>query len=284
MTSTVLDVGVFLLLVSAGVLSLVAVDEPLERSTRGEEVGDAVDVLATTATVTFDPRAPKASDGAGGGSVRDGRRVHGSLRVLLAEATVASAGIGDAVVDPNGPALARAVERAVASRLGPNAQVIARWEPVAGADFGGEVTVGAEPPEDRPVHTAVVSVPTPFAPANAGGPSAVRAFAREFVAARFPPDEMDAALGRDDASATHAASRYRQASAAVLGDESAVANATPEEANAVIACGLAKRLSNGRGETASDRASEAAPNEPNETANGFERRGTAPVRLVVRRW
>lgn len=262
MTSTVLDAGVFLLLVSASVLALVAVDDPAEQPS--EEGG----VLATTATVAFDPRGSESTGDVRTDPSRGERRVHGSLRGLLAEATVAGAGIGDAAVDPDGVAFGRAVEREVAARLGPNTRVVARWNPIGESDFGGEVSVGPEPPSDRPVRTEVIAVPTPFAPANAADQSAVRAFASGFVAARFPAAELRAALRGEDAAAAHAASRYRHASAVVLGDESAVVNATPREANAAIARGLARALSNG----SRDRGDRS------------ERREVASVRIVVRRW
>lgn len=278
MTSTVLDVGVFLLLASAAMLALVAVDDPVDRPSPD------VDVLATTATVTFGPPWTDAIGSEQEGTSSDGtdradRRVHGSLRELLATAAVASAGPGDAVVDPAGAAFARAVEREVATRVGSRTQVIASWQPVRESDFGGTLVVGSEPPSDRPVRTAVVAVPTPFSTATATEPASIRAFASAFVAARFPVDGCRAALVDGDGRAVHVASRYRHAAAVVLEDESAVANATPAAANDEIARGLAETLSTGSIDGGSagsiDRVGPSKRRDDREIAS---------VRIVVRRW
>lgn len=275
MTSTVLDVGVFLLLASASVLALVAVDEPVASPSGG------TDVLATTATVTVDPGPPDVDAGTSPEPGHADRRVHGSLRELIARAAVANAGVDDATVDPDGVAFRRAVERAVASRLGPHTRIHASWQPVAGSRFGGEVAVGPSPPSDRPVRAAVVAVPAPFPPADASDAPSVRSFASAFVDARFPPNELRATLRGNDAAAAHAAVRYRHAGEVVLGNESAIVHATPREANAAIARGLAETLSDESGGPATPSATGEADAEPPRPS---EPRQVTVVRIVVRWW
>lgn len=270
MTSTVIDAGVFLLLVSASVLALGSAVEPTGPFASTPATGAGADVLATTATVAFDPRTPDAEAGT---TSADERRVHGSLRELIARGTVAGAGIDGHALDPDGVAFRRAIERELDARLDERTQVIASWEPVAGSEFRGELRAGARPPSDAAVYATVVSVPTPFHPVDTGNPDSVRSFAAAFIDARFPVEELRASLRGNDATAAHAAARYRQAATLTLGDDTTLEGATSEEANAAIATGLARRLTEG-----SNRTTQSS-NHPEATA-----RDGAAVRIVVRRW
>ena len=270
MTSTAIDAGVFLLLVSASVLALGSAMEPTGPFASSPAAGAGTDVLATTATVAFDPRTPDVETGT---TAADERRVHGSLRELIARGTVAGAGIDGNALDPDGVAFRRAVERELDARLDGRTQVIASWEPVDGSEFHGELRAGRTPPTDAAVHAAVVSVPTPFHPADVDDPDDVRSFASAFVDDRFPVESLRADLRGDDAAAAHAELRYQQAAALTLGDNTALEGATPAEANAAIAGGLAGRLTDGSNTTT------RSPTR----SNGTDRDG-ASVRIVVRRW
>lgn len=271
MTSTAIDAGVFLLLVSASVLALGSAVDPTGPFASASAAGTGADVLATTATVTFDPRSPDADPG---GKPADERRVHGSLRELVARGTVAGAGIDGHALDPDGVAFRRAVERDLEARLDGRTQVIATWEPVTGSAFRGELRAGGEPPPEAAVHATVVSVPAPFPPTEATDRDGLRSFASAFVDDRFSVQTMRASLQGDDAAAAHAAARYRQATALTLGDGTALEGATPEEANAAIANGLAERLA--RDSNTTTRSSHSL----SDSTSG-ER---AAVRIVVRRW
>ncbi|AUX09104.1 hypothetical protein AArcSl_1475 [Halalkaliarchaeum desulfuricum] len=272
MTSTAIDAGVFLLLVSASVLALGSAVEPAGPFASSTASGTGVDVLATTATVAYDPRM-SGTDAGGGTTAGDERRVHGSLRGLIARGTVAGAGIGDDALDPDGVAFRRAVERELDARLDGRTQVIATWEPVAGSEFRGKLRAGGQPPPDAAVHATVVSVPTPFPPADIDDPDSVRSFASAFVDDRFPVEALRASLRGEDAAASHAAARYRHAGAVALGDGTAVEGTTPEETNAALAGGLARRIAT------SSTATGTSSKQPGGTA-----RDGAAVRIVVRRW
>lgn len=274
MTSTVVDVGVFLLFVTGSVLALTATSNP------PPGVGVEPDILAVTATVAFDPGSVNARSETSDES-RYQRRVHGSMSELLAKATVASAGCGEESIDPEGVAFKRATERQVETRLRPRTQVIAHWRPVPGSDFGGKIVVGPSPPADRTVNTAVMTVPTPYSSVDSHDSPAVRSFTTAFVNARFPVNQMRATLTGTDGAATHAAVRYRQASKTVLGDKSAVVGVSPREANSAIAAGLAKTLSDN---TNGNRSENDRDSEPSSIRRESHNRNGSVVRIVLRRW
>lgn len=152
-TSTVLDVGVCLLLVSASVGVLTSSSPTAESSS-----DDAATLVATTtATVSYElePVAPNGST-----PTRMDRQVHGTLAELLASAVIAGATVGEDDLSPGATAFASQVTAATRGRIDTRTQVVAIWEPYPGASERGRVTVGRTPPNDADVSATVVSVPS----------------------------------------------------------------------------------------------------------------------------
>lgn len=264
--STVLDVAVFLLLVSAAVGILYAAPDAGD-SRDGADVAPAVaTTLATTTTgVEYAPRV----DGAAG-AVRTQR---GSVLALLALATVANtvwddAGSGDApagaatadaagVLAPAYEAAVRNETRAVLRGLERDAtiQVRAVWEPLPGSGLRGETVVGPSPPPGTDVHAATTTVPvgTPRASAGAngapGGASArdcrvlAEVVARDVIGQRFPTERTSATLRGDGGSRERVRARYRAVAASLGIDPDEVPRgADATGANARLAAALASQL------------------------------------------
>lgn len=177
--STVLDVALFVLLVSAAVGVIYAA--PTVEDGVGDDSADvaavATTLASTTATVEYQPRI------GGGNGPASHRADRGSVAGMLATATVERAVVeqrfggqrtpgqssadqqsaGQLAADRQSP-YAIAVENETRRALGAvdgtsGVQVQARWEPLPGADVGAVTTVGDEPPIDADVHAATVEVP-----------------------------------------------------------------------------------------------------------------------------
>ncbi|MFC4549912.1 hypothetical protein ACFO3H_06315, partial [Halorussus sp. GCM10023401] len=145
-TSTVLDVALCLLFVTASVVTLVGA--PSEREPSRDTAETTAGVVATsTANVTYalgDERRP--------------RTVHDTLAGLLATAAVTNATVEghQRGLFPHSGGFRRAVARTVAASLRRTAirgatgrddlraQVVARWEPYWGSALRGRVTAGAK--------------------------------------------------------------------------------------------------------------------------------------------
>lgn len=226
--STVLDVSLFLLLVSASAFVLVGTSPP-----RGTPAaGPTTDVLAaSTATVNYSivPSGTGGDPGQNAGSAgsRD-RTVHDTLAGLLAAGAVSDAtvhGPGTARTDDGSESgFERALETAVADALARPArtQVIVRWRPYAGSTLGGEVSVGGPPPDDATVGAATLTVPSGTPPAKqrareaartGGFDSLSRVVARGIVEASFPPDATRTALRSDGPTGATTERAYRRAAA-----------------------------------------------------------------------
>jgi hypothetical protein len=156
--STVLDVSLCLLLVSAAVLTLVAapVDGPDPAAGTAEE-------LATTLGTTQTSVTYGASD--------DARTAHGSHAALLATAarTDRTAATGQSFREA-----VRTATRAVLSGDGWRGHVVARWRPYEASEPVGVVEAGAAPPRGADTHAATTTVPSGLRPV---GPEARRAAA-----------------------------------------------------------------------------------------------------------
>lgn len=177
--STVLDVALFLLLVSAAVGVLYAAPSPNSEptATGGDDAAAVATTLAsTTATVEYAPEQSggglrSAADPAGTATAtaagrledrNDSRRTdRGTVAVLLARATVERAAT-DARADASRSPYVRAVEnetRQVLDAVEGGVQVRVRWEPLSGAEPAGQTTVGDAPPAAADVHAATIDVP-----------------------------------------------------------------------------------------------------------------------------
>lgn len=153
--STVLDVALFLLLVSVAVGLLYAAPRAGDPQSDPDVAAETATTLATTTTTVR--YAPAGSADA------PERPVRGTVAEHLAAAAVANARI-DGRPLREAPAYHEGVRDVTRRTLadvgdGTRIQVRAVWEPLPGADAGGEVVVGPSPPPDADVHAATVEVP-----------------------------------------------------------------------------------------------------------------------------
>ncbi len=183
MTSTVLDVTVLLLCVSAGVVVLGNTGGGPEAGTAGGTAGDVADRLVTeTATITY------SVDGGARDAVADDERptheartVHATLAELLAMTTANGSETGtetadrfrsrvletvDDALDPRTRVDVRAGrterQRSAGSRRDPSASGGGEGTTGSGSGFGRRtVSLGDEPPRNADVTTAVVTHPGP---------------------------------------------------------------------------------------------------------------------------
>lgn len=266
--STVFDVALFLLLVSAAVGVLYAAPEPEPADGRGADADDAAALATTlsasTTTVEYAP-AFESADAA----VRTDR---GSIAELLAAATVADATVSGRPLGPDEQyvdAVGNETRTTLAGVGGAGeVQLQTRWDPLPGADIGGATTIGPAPPLDADVHAATVSVP--LGTARDSGVAAKRwdesatvstnrtlvevartdgcvalstAIARRVVGHFFPPESVEATLRGDAAGRRQTATRYETFAAAVGADPDGVPlEDGPRDANAVLVEALADEL------------------------------------------
>jgi len=177
--STVLDVTVFLLLVSAAVLVVVQpeAERPPERT-----VGETANLLATTTgeveyRIETDelPPGERRTDS---GDSEDGRSRqlrertrHGTLAGLLARAAVANATIDGERVAPESVEFRRGVERETQPLLPNRTSVRAQWVPYPGAPISGAIVVGDPPPDGTNTQMATLTVPLPGLASDTGDTS-----------------------------------------------------------------------------------------------------------------
>lgn len=210
--STVVDVSVFLLLVSAAAYSVVtATGGAVDATATPDRDETTVETLATTtATVRYD----LGVDDRTGDPVERVR--HGTLAELLATAAVANVSVDSAPPAPYAGGFVEAVRASVAPALGGRAQVTATWQPVPGSGLDGVVRVGRAPPTDATVHAATLTVDSGVPPArdaalaaSTGGYGHVAdAVARRTVAGLFPPRETRVALRGGGADAVVTRERF----------------------------------------------------------------------------
>lgn len=160
--SSVLDVTVCLLLVSASAVTLTHAPTTPDREQPGR--ADAVLELLTTSTVRIDyASSPSRPDDA------SNLTAHGTLAGLLAAGTVANATAHGEPIAPSTTGYRRAVAASVrraTARQDVRVQVLVRWRPYPGAHVRGRFAVGPSPPPSVDVDAASATVPW--------GPSPVR--------------------------------------------------------------------------------------------------------------
>lgn len=268
--STVLDVGLALLLIGGAIAVVVAGVPVTERPDAGTDPADAVARdLTTTARVNYTVAGPD-------GSVR--RHAHGTVASLLAAAARANVTV-DGRSLPSSPSFEhgiRAVTRGRVSRPDVAVGVTATWRPYRGAPVAGHLHVGERPPADTDVRAAVLRVPV-SAPATCdralraaqrdGFAGVARVLARGTVRALYPRN--DTFLG-GTADARLSADRYAASAAALGVDLPAARNATA--ANDRLAAALTDRF-----ET-DIRRQYATPSAAARNAS------TGTARVVVRTW
>lgn len=207
--STVLDVSICLLLVSAAVLTLAGVPAPTADPAAGAAAETAALLGSTTATVNYslaadvrqidgEPAFPVLADPA------FDRSANATLAELLAAAAMANLSVAGERVSPLGDDFGTAVRNATRPLLaGPGweGQVVVRWRPYRDAHLVGGLVVGPSPPPGVDVYAARLQVSNGISPIRDAGDVAARNGNRDFrnvadvVAERiveglFPPEQL----------------------------------------------------------------------------------------------
>ncbi|MCT9095825.1 hypothetical protein [Haloarchaeobius sp. HME9146] len=252
--STVLDVTLCLLLVSASVLVVVTAERPDRSDATGAD--HAVELLgATTATVEYSlaPGARRADQSLVSFPDTEGeafdRQSHGSLADLLARAAIANATVDGQPISHAGNEFERAVANTTHRRLGGldhDWQVVATWEPTGEGPVRGQVTVGDTPPASTDVHAASVRVAVgPVVDTSAPDDWNDLAYrtASCTIGTLFPPDRGHLALLGDYPGDRLTAYRYRRA-AGFLGTDldGTLDEAAAHRANQRLTAALAGRV------------------------------------------
>jgi hypothetical protein len=256
--STVLDVGVCLLLVSAAVGTLALPSGAPEQATPRADPAATVEALATGAvSVSYDlDTGGLAGDAARTSASGELARVaHGSYAGLLAEAAVENATLDGRELSGASDGFERQVRAAVRNvtrTTGGRTRVTATWVPYPGAPTRGVVAAGPRPPPDATVAAATMTVPSRFRASRERARHAARrngyrgvalVLARTTVAGWFPPDDTRLALRGDHPVDALLAQRYRR-TATTLGTTVAdpVRDLEPRRANARLVAALARRF------------------------------------------
>jgi hypothetical protein len=266
--STVLDVAVFLLLLSASVGTLAMIPD---FQTGPVTVDDTATVLGTTTA--------KIEHGVRGSE----RRAHGTLAVLLGRAAVANSSIEGESLAPSRSDFGGQVCSTTRARIAdPNRTNIAvSWEPYGGAPLRGSVTVGPAPPPAADVTVATLTVPSPAETHQEdalrvvdGGYQAVATVVANAVAETLlPGSRLEASASRQSPTAVVSSTRFRAFSAGLgLSVDSLLAEGKISTARNRVSQALADRFA------ADMRERFATP----ERAASAVRVGTIDV--VIRRW
>lgn len=282
--STVVDVAVFLLLVSAAATTLTLPTEP----TPVPDATPARTVVATTtASVTYSlaPGVRAATEGeprGDTGSPEFRRYAHGSVGGLLADAAVRNVSIDGQPVTHTADGFVRAVAATTANATGPRTHVRATWRPFVGAALGGQVRAGTPPPADARVASETLVVDsgvtvrrerTLRAANRAGYAGVARVVAAATVRTLVPVDGMRLALHGDYPVDRLAEHRYRRLGVLLNANVSpAVADGRPGPANAALRASLAERF---------ERAMRDRFETPQAAARAVR---VGRLRVVVRRW
>jgi hypothetical protein len=226
--STVVDVSLALLLVSASVLlvstQLVGGDADSEqhRADRAAETVASTTMVTrySIAAVRSDPTFDTAAVSADASYTR---RVHGSPAELLGSAAVTNATFDGGLwatpgrVSPTGPAFEAAVGARLYGRMTDSQsdiRVTALWRPYENASIEGVASAGGYPPLDTDVHSVTMTVPSGMEPVDAG-PGATydqwgEAIADSVVEGYFPAATTQLTLEQRGLERQMTVSRYRR--------------------------------------------------------------------------
>ncbi|WP_435345401.1 DUF7284 family protein [Haloarchaeobius sp. HRN-SO-5] len=257
--STVLDVAVCLLFVTASVAVLVDVDRPTVSDPSSADRAASL-LGTTTATVAYSPTGTTdLGNGAGttcasSNDSGDCRTAHGSLASLLARAAVSEATVDGTRISATSGGFERAVSNATARRLAvleTDWQVVATWRAYPDAPLAGSVVVGDDPRPGVDVHAATLSVPVAVGRSTGEGragevptgvDSVARDAARATVGRLFPPERTRLALLGSSPDDRLTAARYRRTAATLgVGLTDTVESGATERANAYLVDALAAR-------------------------------------------
>jgi hypothetical protein len=266
--STVLDVTVFLLLVSAAVGTLVLADPPEQTDSQADETAEIV--ATSTLSIEYDLAG-------------ETRHAHGTIGELLARAAVANATFDDESLSSVERGFSEKVEAKTSARLvTPNrTQIVARWVPYRGGPLQGRTVIGPEPPDGIDVHSATVTVSVPIATsqkraANRSGDgydAVARTVAVAVADGLLPDNRVDASTFRESPATSATTHRYEAfAEATGTGVSGLLKSGSVGTAHNRIVAGL-------------ERTFAADMRDRFETpATAAEAVQTGTVRITVRRW
>jgi len=252
--STVLDVAVCLLLITAAVATL-TVDFPDSTPDSTPDADEVVGVLATSTTAVH----------------ADGDNVaHRTAFGHLAAAAVTNATVGgDAVSASSYPS---EVQASVENDIDDRTTVTATWEPYPNASLSGDIAVGEPPPPGAAVGSTTTTVDIGLEPVTGDGfESLSRSLADAVIAWLFPPSRLRPALV-DARTADEAAERYRHTAMVIDASvEEELADANPRALNDKLSSALAPKL-------------EAELRDDFDTPESAAEHVSTEVEIVVRRW
>jgi hypothetical protein len=214
--STVLDVGLALLLTTAAIGVLVA-GPPLSTATidGAPSARPAADLVATT-TANVSYRVGKPADG---DTRTEPRYAQGTLAALLVDAALRTVHLpgGDVGADQTG--FERRLRNLTQTRLRPLAggtNVSVAWQPVGPGGPHAGLAVGPTPPRDARVAAARLDVPTGIPRGSAaakraatgGYPAVAGVVATRLVAGLLPPTEMRTGLRGQPSTSERVRDRY----------------------------------------------------------------------------
>lgn len=273
--STVVDVMIFLLLVTSAVGTLVAgtggiqSDREMLFETESPAIEGANILATSTATVTYSVASATHSPGDGVTfATTEGpafeRNAHGTLASLLADAVVGNVVVESAEAEirssePGQPFLVSdGFEREVASIIRESidfraveTSVEAVWEPYPNAPISGRIQIGEIPPRGVDVHAATLQVESGMKSIEERAQNAARidgyrgvarVIANAIVEGFFPPRETRFALRGDYPVDALTAQRYRRMALAVGSVPPGIGTVSVTESNDRLADALARIL------------------------------------------
>ncbi|WP_049971230.1 DUF7284 family protein [Haladaptatus cibarius] len=219
--STVFDVTLCLLLVSASAFVLVGAQSPRQTTTDEEPTGkepaaeSTANVLTTsTAAVNYTIRTKQKPLP---------RKHHGTVAGLLTEAAIANTTVHGTELLPESENFETAVARRVRNQIGitngTNTHVVVRWRPYRDAHIRGDTAVGNLPPRDATVHATSLSVASGLPGVRDGALDAARqdgyrgvahVVATGIVSGLVPKHSTNLALHDRPAVADSAAGRFQR--------------------------------------------------------------------------
>ncbi len=156
--STVVDVTVCLLLISAGIVALTL---PVSEPPPDRKVDNVAALVGTTtANVSYNLSYQDLPDLSVGQEQRSTRRHrHSTIAGLLAQAAITNVSVKGPSVAPEAAGFRSAVRKAARRVIPARLSATARWEPYPGAPVSGTVTAGDPPPKHADYQVATLTVP-----------------------------------------------------------------------------------------------------------------------------
>jgi len=229
--STVADVALGLLLISAAVVTMglfLTGDETQVNEDRAEDTAQAL--TTTTVTVEYDVRAVRTHAEFSErryGTYRYERVAHGTTAELLAEAAVTNVtfptSTGPVLLTYAGRGLTESVDGAVRNRIagsGERVRITAVWRPHNRSSIEGRAVAGRRPPGDADTSVTTMRVPSGFPSPSEdriaqtyrddGKRGVARVVAEAMVAGYFPTVQTQLDLEDDTVQGALARYRYRR--------------------------------------------------------------------------